>query len=81
MLHQGYKEFLDDDALSELIRLFQQRHLIAHKNGIVDSDYIAKSGDPVYGIGQRIVVMETSVMRLAELILELGHKLRSAIPP
>lgn len=76
----SYEDLVRETELVELNRLFQQRHLIAHRGGIVDADYIVKSGDTSYSVGQRIVVSDQSVVRLSELVLELGRKLRRGIP-
>ena len=35
--------FVSADEWQSLVRAFQQRHLIAHRMGVVDQDYIAKS--------------------------------------
>jgi hypothetical protein len=40
-----YVDYLTPAEVSTLTRLFQQRHLLAHTGGIVDQDYIARSGD------------------------------------
>lgn len=56
-----YGDYLSQDALDTLRRAFQQRHLLAHTQGIVDQDYITKSGDTRYRPGQRIVVRVDTV--------------------
>jgi hypothetical protein len=42
---KGYQQYLTAAELEKLERYFQQRHLLAHRQGIVDADYVAKSGD------------------------------------
>lgn len=71
-----FEDLMTAEELSDISRFFQQRHLIAHKGGIVDAEYVTKSADGAYATGQRIVVTEDSVLRLAELVLDLGRKLR-----
>jgi hypothetical protein len=69
------KEYGDHLALEELARLtryFQQRHVLAHRDGLVDSDYAARSGDTSYQSGQRLVVREAAVLDLVDLIEKLG---------
>ncbi len=73
---KGYEDFLTAGEVVELNCLFQKRHLIAHRNGIVDQEYIDKSGDRTYAIGQRLVIQESNVLRLAELISKLGTQLQ-----
>lgn len=72
---KGYEDLIGKSALDNLNRLFQQRHLIAHKGGVVDAEYVSKSGDMSYATGQRLVVTESSVLRLADLVGDLGKSL------
>ena len=74
---RGYEEMLSAKELRELNRLLQQRHLLSHREGIVDQEYIDKSGDHTYSVGQRLVVREASVLRLAELVVKLAHRGRN----
>ncbi len=66
-----YNEYLDNRELSALARFFQQRHLLAHRQGLVDADYIARSGDTAYQVGQRLVIREGSVRECLALIEKL----------
>jgi hypothetical protein len=61
------------------VRLFQQRHKLAHTEGIVDQDYIVKSGDTTYAVGQRLVIREGAVSRLAELVTKLTGEMMKLI--
>jgi len=67
-----YSDYLDSGELAVLTRIFQQRHLLAHRQGLVDEDYIKRSGDTLYRIGQRLVVRETSVRECLVLIVKLA---------
>lgn len=62
-----YADILDAAEHRDLIRLVQARHVLAHQDGIVDADYLAKSGDHRYSLGQRLVVTPAEVRRLADL--------------
>ena len=73
---KGYEDHLVPSDLAELVVFFQQRHLLSHKEGIVDQEYIDKSGEKSYVIGQKLVIRETAVLRLADLIERLGACLR-----
>jgi hypothetical protein len=66
-----YGDYLEPRELAALTRLFQQRHLLAHTQGLVDADYIARSGDTAYRVGQRLVIREPSVRECADLIEKL----------
>ncbi len=73
---RSYSAIIKPSETTELERLFQQRHLLAHREGIVDADYIRRSGDSSYQIGQRIVVTKESTLRLADLLQQLVAGLR-----
>jgi len=55
---KAYDDLLSAAEISDLLRFFQQRHLLAHCEGMVDQDYINRSGDQSYSVGQRLVVRE-----------------------
>lgn len=76
---KGYEDLLTPVELADLLRLFQQRHVLAHCEGIVDQDYITKSGDSVYAIGQRLVIRDDAVSRLVQLVSKLTTELRKSI--
>lgn len=73
-----YEAMLSPNEWDELQRFFQQRHLLAHKNGIVDEDYLRKTGDRQYRPGQRLVIKETDVMHFTDLVEKLATALRDA---
>ncbi|MBI2842125.1 MAG: hypothetical protein HYX78_01865 [Armatimonadetes bacterium] len=73
---KGYDELVPRPDLEELVRYFQQRHLLAHKDGIIDQEYIDKTGDRAYRVGERLVIREKAVLRLAELLSLLASCLR-----
>jgi hypothetical protein len=72
----SYEEMVTENELADLIRLFQQRHLLIHEEGVVDEEYIAKTGDSKYSVGQRLVIRETSVRRLVDLVAKLANRLK-----
>jgi hypothetical protein len=58
--------------LKKLQVYFQQRHLLAHQQGIVDQDYIERSGDTTYQVGQRLIIRDAAVSEFADLVEMLG---------
>lgn len=56
--------------------LYQKRHLLAHNEGIVDSQYIKKSGDLSYKEGQRIVVSGKDIDNLVSSIEKLANGIK-----
>ncbi|MCI0466831.1 MAG: hypothetical protein L0Y57_07485 [Beijerinckiaceae bacterium] len=67
-----YSDYLDSGELVALTRFFQQRHLLAHTQGLADADYIARIGDTAYRVGQRLVIREASVRECLALIEKLA---------
>ncbi|TDK31088.1 hypothetical protein E2F49_11635 [Luteimonas terrae] len=71
----SYEQMTDSASLARLRVFYQQRHLLAHQQGIVDADYIERSGDHRYVVGQRILVREREVLEFVEIIEALGSSL------
>lgn len=63
-----YNAYLEGSQIASLNRLFQQRHLLAHTQGIVDVDYVVRTGDTTYQEGQRLVIHEDTVRECLSLI-------------
>jgi hypothetical protein len=70
-----YEQLVDSAAMARLRVYYQQRHLLAHQQGIVDADYITRSGDSSYAVGQRLVIREPSILEFADLVERLGKAL------
>ena len=73
-----YADMLSEAEQRDLVRLVQQRHVLVHQDAVVDQDYLDKSGDHRYRLGQRLVVGPGAVLRLAEIVETLATELRSA---
>jgi uncharacterized Zn finger protein (UPF0148 family) len=71
----GFEDILTAPEMGALRMFFQQRHLLAHREGIVDQDYITKAGDRSYTVGQKLVIKAEAVNQLADLIEKLGSGL------
>jgi uncharacterized Zn finger protein (UPF0148 family) len=67
-----YSDHLNSTELNDLTRFFQQRHLLAHTQGIVDAEYIERTGDTTYREGQRLVIREAAVRNCLTLIEKLA---------
>lgn len=76
---EGFQDWLDPEELRTLNVYFQKRHLLAHQEGIVDAQYIQRSGDTSYREGQRIVVTAKDAAEMHELILKVANKLREHV--
>ena len=53
-------------------RCFQKRHLLAHKLGVVDDDYVKSANDPDAVVGHRISIASDEVTRLAIILRQMG---------
>ena len=69
----GYSDIINDAEYRTLTIYFQQRHLLAHREGIVDQQYINRARDNRFSIGQRLIVGESSVIDLATIIEKLAR--------
>lgn len=67
----GYSDVLSAQELGRMRVLFQRRHLFAHREGIVDEQYVERSGDTRYAPGQRIIVRPEHVDELVVLVRKL----------
>ena len=74
---RSYSDHLDAASLNQLGRAFQQRHLLAQRKGLVDDEYIAKSGDTRYRPGQRMVLRAEAVTEAVALVETLVAGLRA----
>ncbi len=75
----GYEKWLSDDEIKELNIFFHKRHLIVHTNGIINENYITKSGDTTYKVDQRLVIKEQDVLILISIVKKLGKGLMSLV--
>lgn len=74
---KGYDAYLNAPELQTLNRYFQQRHSLVHKDGIVDNDYITRSGDTSYQAGQRMVIREPAARECLSLVVKLVAGLKT----
>lgn len=72
---KSYDDHLGPDEIAALSRYVQQRHLLAHRQGLVDVEYVERSGDASYRPGQRLVIREGAVRHCLDLIATLGKGL------
>jgi uncharacterized Zn finger protein (UPF0148 family) len=74
-----YNDHLNATEMADLTRMFQQRHLLAHTQGLIDQDYVTRSGDTTYRVGQRLVVRETAVRECLGLIEKLAREMANDV--
>lgn len=66
---------LDAAEWAAVRRGFQKRHLLAHKMGVVDEEYLAAMNDSSMSIGRKINVQSSEVRELAESLRKIGEQL------
>ena len=66
---------IDTNDWDFVIRSFQKRHLLAHKMGVIDDEYIKKAKDLSAVVGRKIVITSEEVLRLALLLKTIGSNL------
>lgn len=76
---KSYADFLSVGELQRMKVWFERRHVLSHRQGIVDQKYIDRSGDRSYADGQRLVVRDGDVLELVELLAKLAAGLRSLV--
>jgi CubicO group peptidase (beta-lactamase class C family) len=57
-----------------------KRHLLSHRSGIVDEQYLAETSDPSAVRGHRVTVGKDEIEETAGTLLELGDWLISNLP-
>ena len=62
-------------------RCFQKRHLLAHKLGVVDDDYLQATNDPAAVVGRTVRIGPDEVKRLCAVMLQVGEKLVAQMLP
>lgn len=75
MFHVDLSAHLTADEWQSALRGFQKRHLFAHKMGVVDQDYIKKSGDTQAVIGRKVGLGVDEVRELVQIISKLARGL------
>ena len=58
-----------------VLRAFQKRHLLAHKMGVIDEDYLSATGDSPSLLGRKISIAASEVRDLVAKIQLLGAEL------
>lgn len=71
----GYTDILNATEYVSLSLYFQQRHVLAHLDGIVDQQYIDRLNDRRFDVGQRLKIAESAVANLAAVIDKLASGL------
>lgn len=74
-----FAEELSVDSWVTICRIFQKRHLLSHKMGVIDDEYVQKANDPVAVVGRRIRITHEEISLAISLVETLGRRLFKGI--
>jgi hypothetical protein len=70
-----FADVLQPDEWEQTCKLFQKRHLLAHKMGVIDEEYVQKAKDPGAVAGRKVRLDHDEVTSAMSLIEALGRRL------
>ena len=76
-----FADVLSEQEWSFISRMFQKRHLLSHRMGVIDEDYVAKADDPVAVLGRKVQVNPDEVQRSIAIVKRLGDRLYAGMFP
>lgn len=60
-------------------RGFQKRHLLAHRMGVVDEEYVQKASDPAAVVGRKVALALDEVAALVGVVERIGKRLYEGV--
>ncbi len=72
---------LNADQWDFACRAFQKRHLLAHKMGVIDDDYIQKGNDAGAILGHKIGLNQAEVETSISIVEAMGRRLFAGVLP
>jgi hypothetical protein len=76
-----FSDSLSSGEWDSACRVFQKRHLLAHKMGVIDEDYLQKANDPGAVAGRKIHVSHDEVNSAIGIVEALGRRLFAGVLP
>lgn len=64
-----------------ICRTFQKRHVLSHKMGVIDEDYVQKANDPGAVVGRKVRVTYEEVTSSIVIVEALGRRLFAGVMP
>jgi hypothetical protein len=62
-------------------RVFQKRHLLAHRMGVIDEEYLQKANDAGAVLGRKISLSQSEVESAIGIVEAMGRRLFSGVHP
>jgi hypothetical protein len=66
---------LSSDSWKSICRIFQKRHVLSHKMGVIDGEYVQRANDPEAVVGRRVRVTHEEVSIAIGVAEALGQRL------
>jgi len=77
-----FAEGLSSAEWEAVCRVFQKRHVLAHKMGVIDEEYVRRSKDPGAIVGRKVRVSPEEVVAAVGAVEFMGNRLFvGALPP
>ena len=76
-----FADELSGDSWMTVCRIFQKRHLLSHKMGVIDDEYVQKINDPGAIVGRRVRITPDEVSVAIGLVEVLGQRLFKGLLP
>jgi hypothetical protein len=76
-----FADILQPDEWDTACRAFQKRHLLAHKMGVIDEDYLQKANDARAIFGRRIALSQVEVETSIRIVESMGRRLFTGVLP
>jgi len=70
-----FADALGPDEWDQACRVFQKRHLLAHKMGVIDGEYVQRTNDPSAVVGRKVRVSHDEVTSAISIVETLGRRL------
>jgi hypothetical protein len=70
-----FADGLTPDEWTSACRAFQKRHLLSHKMGVIDDDYVKKANDPHAVVGRKVSLNREEVTAAIQIVRTLGKRL------
>lgn len=76
-----FADALDTKSWDFICRMFQKRHLLSHKMGVIDDEYVQKANDSTAIAGRKVAVSRDEVQACLALVQKMGDRLYDGILP
>lgn len=70
---------ISDDEWKFAIICFQKRHCYTHSMGVIDEDYVRRSGDPSAVLGRKVSITADEISRLCSILKRLALSMTDSL--